>query len=237
MSVEIITVGSEKRASLLQDSIGRVLAVGTDWTQLSLFARLQVEDFGSAPGVPTPVFQMGVMVTPTALMANSPRGSNCPHFVGMDSGTSAWTRTLHPTSPVPNAPYYSLAANRIKKVGATRTNAGGNAALLSCSGIKECMGVQITKGSPWTVATLYPTILEDVDATPDQILNVAEQPTHFNMASLLHIIISQNPAYWSYSNTITVDEATDGYLTSAVFTWNRDDFAMRLCDFFVLKTA
>lgn len=236
MSVEIVTVGGEKRASLLEDSLGRVLTIGSDWTKLAFLARFQCEDFGSNPGSPTPICQLGVMVAPTALMANSPRGSLCPHFIGVDSGTTAWTRNA-------GGYYTGPSQGRIKKILGTRTSSGGNGTVIAYNGNRQVFAAIITKAAVnWTIDAVYPNSLSaadailDVDGTDSQLKTVVEQG-HIgsSIRDACRALAGSSSSYSSTSSTIAIDEATNGYFTSLVFTWNRSDLAMRVCDLMWFK--
>lgn len=234
MSISIVTVGSEKQVSISDDQMGRIMEVGSDWTQLMIIARLTFTDLGSNPGA-GPDVQLGVMTDPTANMANGPQGS-LSHFVGVDSAGTSWTRNAGP--PV----YYSGATSwRVKKVGATRTSAGGSGTVFSADpSRRQCWGVEIIKGSPnWTIRDVRPNSLSVVnallDVTIDDFTHLLEQANATGMRDVLNVNTGSTSSYSSTGNTTAIDEATNGFLTSVVLTWNRATFLLRASDLWFSK--
>lgn len=226
MSVDIdtVTIGTEDRRLVLTNAqAARVLAVGSTWNSIRIGIRFAFDDTG-ANLTGTPNFLVGMLSNPVeagGMLSNGPlSGAATSHFIGIRNTDATWTRS---------AGYYSIDANTFqatKKVGSTTSN--GSAVLTGQTSVMEAapatnhsiMIVFLIKGSPWTVYFAR---------------NASTSETHKTQADLITALEASDPyATLGYAATpqptLTVDEATDGYLNAVCVAWDRTTPALRIAD-------
>lgn len=207
MSVTIDHVSTDGRFVLNNSSVGRVLAIGNNWSRLRIGIRMTCDDTGSALGS-TPRFYLGAMSNPASDMSNGPLSSSCSHFVGMVTNGPTWTRYTSPTRYNPGGVYSAA-----KKIGSTLTTAGSSNDSNIVTGVMLGCMVELVKGSPNFTIWRCPSY--KFSANTNSELITAMQTNNFTTAA------SNLTTVVATSTAIAVDEATNGNLNAIVVAWDK----------------
>jgi len=218
---------SDRRVVLNNSAFAETIAIGTNWSQLHISARISMTDSGGSL-TSTPKFYAGLMSDPVSGLTNGPLGSS-GHFIGFQTDGLNWTRS---TGPVRYAALGSMA----KKIGATitDTSAGGSALFSADPGnVRNLFTLYFTKGSPnWTCSCAFADTTAGVVDHPDitwldKILySFGGSVDATQMEAFLGTVGYNNSAI----GTISIDEGTDGPLNAIVFAWNRTDPLFEISD-------
>ena len=187
------------------------MRIGTNWTTLRVFVQYTFTDSG-ANVTGTPRAYLGVMAGNTA--AAGPLASTTLNFVGAITTGATWTRSTSNTRYV-----LTSGVSVGTKIGSTITATAAVSHFFSAdTSLREVWGVEITKGSPnFVVQTLGHGVSSTINDNPlDTVIASIEADTMANARDVLLGVHSLGTAA-----NVAVDEATNGYLDSIVFAFDR----------------
>jgi len=203
---EIVVLNSRKRLSIGNEQAARLWRIGTDWTTLRIGMTFSIEaaSFGLIP-----VFRFGICSGASRLVGDA----TAKHFVGVGDPAGTCPYTAGPPA------YITQNTLRVlKKVGATVTRNGGgiSSPIASASGAVAAVAlfVQFEKGSPWTVRTGHAqTAAAGTDISTANFRTGLEQSTMPGSGWMANYSIG--------ADTISVDEAANGYLDCLAVQWDQ----------------
>lgn len=222
MSVTIEAIdGIDKALVTYNGQAARTIEIGSDWNELTIAARVTLVNT-SANLLLGPKLCIGLMPAPSANVANGPlSGAGCQHYLGTwhpGSGSPTWTYSASPDR-------YSGQIYIYKMIGTTGTygNFQNSVPWSATPTIRKTVLMSYKKGSPnWTVYMWTLTSWSTVDQTLEGFQNAVAVGTNFAVPVGTGFAAALGESSYSgASASIAVSEATNGYLTSAVFAWDR----------------
>lgn len=200
----------------------RPLAIGSNWTKLRLGMLVALTPDGTSD------------LTGTNLVWGLCSGSSQPfgaattaNFLGMKAGSNATADTLTYVANSGN-PYYWSGRGVMKKVGSTKTIAGGNtleyyrvATDTGTLARRSLLFLELTKGSPNFSVTCWNLALAGVgkDFTPAHLLEALEQAGS--------VVVNGETLGTGTINNVAFDEAA-GALDTVDVLWNKAAFPLQV---------
>src|SRR6266404_5809726 len=233
----------DNRSKLANGNAARLWssAIGTAWTTIRLGCRLSIEDSG-ANIISTPRLAVGI----SAGTSNIFQDATSAHFFGVVSAAATWTRFTNAAGDVAygigNPGYTSTGLLLAKRIGSTLTTGSslGHASDHNYIGdlsraLRVAWFLEITKGSPnFSVKLLQCT---NGGATPVGASNITE----CSLVSFLSNMELASPSIADHvfgsSQTMAIDEATNGNFNAVCVAWDRTAPAMEVSDLNVIKFA
>jgi hypothetical protein len=217
--------GSQENAAVLSNSqIARLTSIGTTWTKVRVGVRLQTRNTG-ANITSTPRFFVGIQKGTTNMIGDA----TCDHFVGVVTNSATWAYSAGP--PIRHSITATAACKKVTStltVGTTMACAPYVMSDAAGAGLGRCCYfVDIEKGSPNFNLYLFAcNSSSGADITQAVFLQQMEAAT---------------PALTNHVYTAAVaqaaDEAANGYLDTAVVSWDRTTPEIEICDFAVARLA
>jgi hypothetical protein len=215
------------RAALSNSTCARPWStqIGISWTKIRIALRVAMEDSGASL-TGTPRLFLGACSGTSNPWDNG--SGTTTHAVGAISTPATWTRVTGP--PVV---YGGLNIQACKRVGTTQTIGGSdlNAAAGTFFGADPANGqrylffLDITKGSPNFTLQLFS---KNSNGTAD-----VSKETFESQAEILACSLTAH-AFGS-SQSLAVDEATNGNLNGVNFGWDRTTPKFEICDCLVVR--
>jgi len=225
-SILLRTIGGvdDKRAVMSQAQFGRVLTIGTDWTNLRIGIRYSLPDSGA--NILAPTFFMGVCSGTTAMIADA----TTTNFVGLRIGntSTAFTRGTDANSKV----RYTTTnlAYPVKRVNTT-TTAGSSVStsnlLSGDTSLRFNLMAEIAKGSPnYNIKFFVHGTVDSVD---------------ISQADFLDLVAATTPVLAGYTwnagpNNIACDEAAGAFDTVNLY-WDKITPGVEVSDIAIARIA
>lgn len=224
MSIQILdrTIGGigDQRLSLGNAEGRREISIGSDWTKIrigyrhSLFQSIDA-DFGG-----TPRLWLG-MLDATDDGLNDPGAS--VHFAGIRSTQGTWNYVAGPPK------HYSSTQFKVtKKEALTVTEAASNiqSPVVSADPTTAAFAIflEMTKGSPWTFQVCSQSTSTVTHLTLETFVQMMEAGT------LADIVTIQAGYSASATDTMAIDEVTNGNLIAITMFWDRASATMEFSD-------
>jgi hypothetical protein len=175
---------------------------------------------------------LGVMVAPTAGLANGPLGY-CPHFVGVKTANSAMTYAAGP--PANYTLINTSGLNFVKRVAFTDTTSvvtgASHLTATDATGNFRALAVDIVKGSPnFTIHVCRPTSVVTAGDLSKEVFTRAMSKQAGSSGMAAYLVIATPQAYATDSATLAVDEGVNGNLTSLVLAWSHASPTLHVSD-------
>lgn len=218
---------TDKRFVLSNEQTAIVMDPATisGWTVLRIGIRYVIPDTGSNL-TGSPNFCFGLSAAPTANFANGPLSSDCTHFVGMFQQSSTWTRGTNS--------YEDTTTVLTRRVGATidaETDTDGLFVPHAEDTVRGGLIIRFDRSTPslWDIRKL--TASSDAncanDVTQSQFITAMETALESSVQTAMGYT---SGGQGDTTEQVTVDEATDGDLTSICIAWNRTTPVMEISD-------
>lgn len=235
--IETVTISSivDRHIVLSNSQIARIMEFGNNWTKLRIGFRTVIEDTG-ANLTSSPRFWFGVMSNPVAGLTNGPLSASTSHFVGIVARGATMLRGSGDYTNLPADRYEQVDLGWGKKVGSTETitqTAHNTLFSATPSSRRPTRLLEFEKGSgtPYTMTIRFMFATNAAvsyrDHTFDELIDALEVTDFTDACTSL--------GWGGDTNTVSVNENTNGELNALVFAWNRSDAPMHISEVMFTK--
>lgn len=219
----IVLVSSLNNTGMLNSTWARSVTLPASWSKIRLGLLHHMPNASAGTNITgTPGLYLGFCHLINPNQGNLIGDATTDHFVGVFTNSATWTYNAGASCPANNALFFNIVMTPVVNVAGTPTT-GSNIATdwitSACDGLRTLTFLDVTKGSPNYTLNLYG--------------NTSGSAADVTIGSFLTNVALSSPGLSGYgfqtSQTIAVNEGSNGTLNAVNVYWNRADVQFNWC--------